>query len=106
MLINTKYRTDAVEIMDDFALEGTQLRDALDKIASINQFLGGNTLTLKGLQLILKLIPKNTKITIVDIGCGNGDMLRSIIIKTSLIRLLNQQMDLFRLFLIYVMVTK
>jgi 2-polyprenyl-3-methyl-5-hydroxy-6-metoxy-1,4-benzoquinol methylase len=78
MLINTKHRTDAVEIMDDFALEGNQLRDALDKIASINQFLGGNTLTLKGLQLILKLIPKDNKITIVDIGCGNGDMLRVI----------------------------
>ncbi|MBC7440851.1 MAG: methyltransferase, partial [Flavobacterium sp.] len=28
--------------MDDFALEGETLRDALDKIAKINQLLGGN----------------------------------------------------------------
>ena len=61
MLINTKYRTDAVEIMDDFDLEGNQLRDALDKIASINQLLGGNKLTLQGLQLVLKAIPKNSQ---------------------------------------------
>jgi 2-polyprenyl-3-methyl-5-hydroxy-6-metoxy-1,4-benzoquinol methylase len=78
MLINTKYRTNAVEIMDDFALEGEQLRDALDKIASINQLLGGNKLTLQGLQLVLKSIPKNKEITLVDVGCGNGDMLRVI----------------------------
>ena len=39
MLINTKYRTDTIEIMDDFALEGEMLRDALDKIAKINQLL-------------------------------------------------------------------
>jgi hypothetical protein len=36
MFINTKYRTDDQEI-DDFALEGEVLRDALDKIAKINQ---------------------------------------------------------------------
>ena len=35
MALNTKYRTDKPEIMDDFALEGEILRDALDKIAKI-----------------------------------------------------------------------
>jgi hypothetical protein len=34
--------------MDDFQLEGDELRDALDKIAKINQLLGGNKLTLLG----------------------------------------------------------
>ena len=77
MSINTKYRTDEPEIMDDFSLEGEELRDALDKIAKINQLLGGNKLTLEGLKAIL---PKgsNNLITIVDVGCGNGDMLRKI----------------------------
>ncbi|AWG21730.1 methyltransferase [Flavobacterium faecale] len=76
MSINTKERTTEEEIMDDFALEGEELRDALDKIASINQFLGGNALTLEGVsQLILS---KKEQLTIVDIGCGNGDMLRSL----------------------------
>ena len=78
MLINTKYRTDAIEIMDDFALEGEILRDALDKIAKINQLLGGNKLTLQGVQSLINNISFNKKVTIVDIGCGNGDMLRAL----------------------------
>ena len=62
--------------MDDFALEGEVLRDALDKIASINQLLGGNLLTLHSVQKLVHSIPMQQEITIVDVGCGNGDMLR------------------------------
>ena len=40
MSINTTYRTEESEIMDDFTLEGEELKDALDKIAKINQLLG------------------------------------------------------------------
>ncbi len=76
MSINTTYRTEESEIMDDFTLEGEELKDALDKIAKINQLLGGNKLTLSGLK---KLLPnKNQLVTIIDVGCGNGDMLRQI----------------------------
>ncbi len=78
MSINTKHRTDAPEIMDDFSLEGHDLLDALDKIATINQWLGGNTLTLKGAEKLIQNQPKGTQICIVDLGCGNGDMLRSL----------------------------
>ena len=78
MLVNTKYRTDEPETMDDFAMEGEILRDALDKIAKINQLLGGNQLTLRGVQELIRYIPKTTKIIIVDVGCGNGDMLRTL----------------------------
>lgn len=75
MAVNTKYRTEEEEIMDDFSLEGEELRDALDKIASINQFLGGNQLTLEGVK---KLLNSKKEYTIVDLGCGNGDMLRAL----------------------------
>jgi len=76
MAINTQYRTTKDEIMDDFSLQGEELRDALDKIAKINQLLGGNRLTLQGVK---QLIHSTTKeITIVDVGCGNGDMLRAL----------------------------
>jgi 2-polyprenyl-3-methyl-5-hydroxy-6-metoxy-1,4-benzoquinol methylase len=78
MLINTQFRTDATEIMDDFALEGKILREALDKIAKINQLLGGNKLTLQGVQSLLFEISKVKEIVIVDVGCGNGDMLRAL----------------------------
>ena len=75
MAISTKQRTEEEEIMDDFSLEGEELRDALDKIAAINQFLGGNKLTLQGVN---KLLHSKDEITIVDVGCGNGDMLRAL----------------------------
>jgi len=78
MLLNTKYRTDEPETMDDFAMEGEILRDALDKIAKINQLLGGNQLTLRGVQELIRNISKTTTITIADVGCGNGDMLRNL----------------------------
>jgi hypothetical protein len=75
MALNTTYRTNESEIMDDFQLEGDELRDALDKIAKINQLLGGNKLTLLGVKELIADNPKTAKITIVDVGC-NGDMLR------------------------------
>jgi len=78
MAINTTYRTNASEIMDDFQLEGDELRDALDKIAKINQLLGGNKLTLLGVKELIANNSKTTEITIVDVGCGNGDMLRTL----------------------------
>lgn len=78
MFINTKYRSEEPEIMDDFAMEGEILREALDKIAKINQLLGGNQLTLQGVQELIVKIPKGTEITIIDVGCGNGDMLRTL----------------------------
>ena len=76
--INTKFRTEAPEIMDDFALEGETLRDALDKIAKINQLLGGNELTLHGINKLLLNVDKNRIFKIIDVGCGNGDMLRKL----------------------------
>jgi 2-polyprenyl-3-methyl-5-hydroxy-6-metoxy-1,4-benzoquinol methylase len=62
--------------MDDFDLEGEKLRDALDKIAKINQLLGGNQLTLQGVKSLIKGLGASKEITILDVGCGNGDMLR------------------------------
>ncbi|QKJ63845.1 methyltransferase domain-containing protein [Flavobacterium sp. M31R6] len=78
MLVNTKHRTGNPEIMDDFTLEGDALKLALDKIAQINQLLGGNRLTLKGVAKLLKNESNSSPVTIVDVGCGNGDMLRKL----------------------------
>jgi 2-polyprenyl-3-methyl-5-hydroxy-6-metoxy-1,4-benzoquinol methylase len=77
MIVDTQYRTQEAEIMDDFSLQGEELREALDQIARINQLLGGNKVTLEG---IIKVMPSNKTetITIADIGCGNGDMLRML----------------------------
>lgn len=78
MSINTKSRTNDNEIMDDFDMQGDVLQEALDKIAKINQLLGGNKLTLNGVKKMLKSRDISTSISIIDIGCGNGDMLRKL----------------------------
>ena len=77
-LVDTTYRTEESEIMDDFSIEGVMLHDALDKLATINKLLGGNGVTLDGLKFLLKNHSKEEVITIIDLGCGGGDILRSI----------------------------
>jgi 2-polyprenyl-3-methyl-5-hydroxy-6-metoxy-1,4-benzoquinol methylase len=77
-MVNTQYRSDAPEVMDDFSMEGEILRDALDKIASINKLLGGNQVTLQGVKTLIAQVPKEKEISILDVGCGNGDMLRTL----------------------------
>jgi 2-polyprenyl-3-methyl-5-hydroxy-6-metoxy-1,4-benzoquinol methylase len=78
MFLNTKLRSNKDEEMDDFSMKGEVLRDALDKIAKINQLLGGNRLTLCGVLKLIRTISKNEIVTILDVGCGNGDMLRKL----------------------------
>ncbi|AXT18670.1 methyltransferase domain-containing protein [Flavobacteriaceae bacterium AU392] len=77
-LVDTTYRTNEEEIMDDFSITGDVLDNTLDQLANINKWLGGNQVTLSGLKTMLKKHPKDEIITIVDLGCGGGDMLRLI----------------------------
>ncbi|MBP1652979.1 MAG: Methyltransferase type 12 [Bacteroidetes bacterium] len=75
-MINTSQRTSAPESMDDFQMEGDSLRQTLDEIAGINQLLGGNRITVQGVNQLLQSIPISNTVSITDVGCGNGDMLR------------------------------
>ena len=77
-LVNTIHRSDETEIMDDFTLKGAMFRDTLDKLERINRLLGGNIVTIKGVKKLLKNEPKDKIITIVDLGCGHGDILRGV----------------------------
>ncbi|QHI39104.1 Ubiquinone biosynthesis O-methyltransferase [Kordia antarctica] len=78
LFINTKHRTDEVEIMDDFSINGDILHKTLDTLARINKWLGGNHVTISGLKKMLKGHSKTMPITIIDLGCGGGDILRRI----------------------------
>ena len=78
MALDTTFRTDLVESMDDFSMDNEGLVTALDDIARINQLLGGNSVTLEGVQYLIKDFPKDKIITIMDFGCGSGDMLRML----------------------------
>jgi len=78
LLINAKQRTEAIEVMDDFSINGKILHDTLDTLANINKWLGGNKVTLNGLKKVIKNHPKKEPLTIIDLGCGGGDILRKV----------------------------
>ncbi|MFT6960127.1 MAG: 2-polyprenyl-3-methyl-5-hydroxy-6-metoxy-1,4-benzoquinol methylase [Polaribacter sp.] len=76
--ISTKERTNKEELMDDFSIGGDLLKDTLDKLENINRWLGGNLMTVNSLKKVLKNHPKEQALSIVDIGCGHGDILRDV----------------------------
>lgn len=77
-MINTKKRSTEVEMMDDFEIGGESLTRSLDQLAVINFLLGGNTVAINGLKKLLKHQSKKEIYKIIDLGCGNGEMLRII----------------------------
>jgi 2-polyprenyl-3-methyl-5-hydroxy-6-metoxy-1,4-benzoquinol methylase len=76
--INTKYRSRMAEKMDDFSISGLELRKTLITLEKINKWLGGNRVTLNGIKKVLNGHPKQEPITILDLGCGGGDILRDV----------------------------
>ena len=77
-MMGLKERSDQFEIMDDMTMSGPELERTLDLLAKINLWLGGNALTLDGIGKMVRDLSKDTTIRIVDLGCGNGDMLRKL----------------------------
>ncbi|WP_026449877.1 methyltransferase domain-containing protein [Aequorivita capsosiphonis] len=73
---SNKYRSEQQEVMDDLDFQGSEMRDLLDDLRIVNKWLGGNYITIDGLQKLLKHKNKTDKITILDLGCGDGELLR------------------------------
>ena len=73
---SSKYRSAENEIMDDFDLQGEPMKDLLTDLKRVNKWLGGNAVTLRGLDKLLANHPRNEAVTLLDIGCGDGEMLR------------------------------
>lgn len=69
-------RSRGVEIMDDLDCHGEVVNQTLRELDIINHWLGGHAVTLHAIQSAWKSIPKAQTITIADLGCGSGEMLR------------------------------
>lgn len=76
ILFDNNHRSEQMEIMDDLDFHGDEMRNNLDDIRIMNKWFGGNKITLDGLQTLIKNHPKSKEITILDVGCGDGEMLR------------------------------
>lgn len=71
-------RSYQIEIMDDLSSSGEIIDITLRELEIINKLLGGNYVTTQGVKKLLKDIPVDRKVTIADVGCGSGDILRLI----------------------------
>ncbi|MTI41945.1 methyltransferase domain-containing protein [Fulvivirga lutimaris] len=69
-------RSAEVELMDDLESSGEVIEITLKELETINKWLGGNFVTIDGISQLIK--NKKGKITIADLGCGGGDMLKLI----------------------------
>lgn len=78
MAINFSNRSSTIEIMDDLACDGEVVFQTLRELDIINHWLGGNAVTINALRKSWKTIPKESIITIADLGCGSGEILRII----------------------------
>ena len=70
-----KQRSTEPEIMDDLELSGSELEATLQTIERVNRFLGGSRNVTN---VIDSLLPLNPNPTILDAGCGSGDILREL----------------------------
>ncbi len=66
------------ELMDDGGVDENILREVLYDIDRSNRILGGNRITLNEVERLIREYPQESY-TILDMGCGNGSMLREIV---------------------------
>lgn len=77
MLKDFTKRSNQPELMDDFQEPIANLKEVFDDINSVNEILGGNNITVKAVEKLIKDHPQENY-TIVDMGCGDGNMLRAV----------------------------
>lgn len=74
-----KYRSEELELMDDLEVKGHELEQTLEKIESVNKYLGGISSVLGGLEDIKdELKSDHAPVQIIDMGCGSGDILFAV----------------------------
>jgi len=63
--------------MDDLDFHGSEMQNLLKDLKAVNKWLGGNNINIHSLKELLKCHPKENEVVILDIGCGDGQMLRA-----------------------------
>lgn len=73
------HRSHQKELMDDLTLASDALRQNLDELEFINTTLGGYKVLTSALEQLRKENKLENNFTLVDIGSGGGDTLRSLL---------------------------
>jgi len=77
-MISLSERSVGIEIMDDLDCKGEVVNQTLRELDIINHWLGGNAVTTSALDRLWQPVTKNQVVSIADLGCGSGEMLRLI----------------------------
>jgi len=72
-----KHRSQETETMDDLNCSGEVVNQTLKELELINKWLGGNRVTLDGLDRVINNTDSKN-LRIADLGCGSGGMLKMI----------------------------
>jgi ubiquinone/menaquinone biosynthesis C-methylase UbiE len=67
-------RSTDIEIMDDLDCKGEVVNQTLRELEFINRTLGGNQITISGVNSLIR-DNSNKSFEVIDLGCGGGDML-------------------------------
>ncbi|WP_435625771.1 methyltransferase domain-containing protein [Flagellimonas sp.] len=76
-MMDFSIRSRVDELMDDPNMELPTLRQAYEDINRCNNLLGGDAITINGVWKLIKK-DKHKSYTILDMGCGDGTMLRKL----------------------------
>lgn len=68
-------RSSQKEIMDDFKLAGKDMQLLMADLERVNTYLGGNHITWYGIKTLLHKSSQQ-EFTILDVGCGDGALMR------------------------------
>jgi 2-polyprenyl-3-methyl-5-hydroxy-6-metoxy-1,4-benzoquinol methylase len=77
-MVDLSKRSSEEEIMDDLSASGPVINQTLVELETINTLLGGNYVTLNGLDKLIQGKPLKNTLRIADLGCGGGDILRLV----------------------------
>ncbi len=75
--MNFTHRFTGRELMDDHTLDVASLEKVLLDINRVNKLLHGTAITLNAIRKLIREYPKSAY-SIMDIGCGDGQMLREV----------------------------
>src|SRR5688572_3939441 len=78
-MISLRQRSEQPELMDDLSCHGAVVDQTLRELDTINRLLGGNAVTIDGIDRLLQGRSGNRKLAAADIGCGSGDMVKNIL---------------------------
>ncbi len=70
-----KIRSQEREIIDDLNVSGPVVDQTLRELGMINRLLGGNQISVSAFK---KIVEKEEKLTLADVGCGGGDIIISM----------------------------